>query len=249
MQLLLFFLTFSLQVRVKAEHSVEVFAFEQEPAACWRAKGAPPCALRSAPGNERLEFDEASITFDRLTTVMRAKDGELRLLVGQLWVKCENEFRLGSEFGAITVEPGEYWFSRRAGRVVVSVVRGMALLQPRGAGERLQVGAGLENWLGRVGTNGKASHGAPMQIVFKTHLERWARLFHGPRADFEREASDFHETWLEANVASAEVHRALFDRKIASLKELQDAEAVERARVRARDKELVDLFKKKVFEE
>ena len=88
-----------------------------------------------------------------------------------------------------------------------------------------------------------------MPIAFKSHLERWARLFEGTRDEFESDARSFHESWREAAVESAEIHRNLFERKVASLKEAEATAAAERARLRARDRELVDRFKRKVFDE
>lgn len=240
----LFVLVFSIDIRLRAE--------VQEPPSCWRGKGA--CAVRTADGERLpLSLEGGQVVLDGATTLLRVKTGELRLLAGQAWFRVQGPVSVGSEFGEIFAEEGEFWLSRTSERMTVSAVSGSLKMKPRqGEGlaeEELEIPQGLENWVGRVkfGTQ-RAQTGVPTAIPFQAHLSRWARLYRGGRAQFIKEAEAFHDMWLRATEEAAGVHQELFERKMASLREKQERDSEARKKVEARNHELIEMFKKRVFE-
>lgn len=240
---LLTILVFALEVRVHAR--------TEEPEGCWKKEG--PCALRSG-GDEilRLPLAGGELVLDEATTVVRLAKDQLRVLAGTAWVRAEEPLSVTSEFGEYTLAKGEFWITRTRERVTGSTVSGTLVMRPRSkdahAAEELEIPAGLENWMGRVqaGT-GKAQTGVPMPIPLKSHLSRWARLFKGTREQFAAQAESFFEIWSLAARDSAEIHQKLVERKLAAL----DAERARKAevsrQVEVRNRELIEIFRQRVF--
>lgn len=252
-RLLLFLFVFTLEVRVRAEVSPASTSgvLLQEPAGCLRelVKAKTSCALGTGrAGKVTLKLDSFEAVFDRRTAVIHQTGGDLRFVSGQIWLKTKIPQKIHTEFGAIDLGPGEFWLDRSAERVRVGVIRGLAKLHPRGSAEVLEVPPGLENWLGTVALNGEARRGLPVSIALKPHFERWARLYPGSFKDFEKEALLFHDGWLEASRYSAEIHKALFERKIASLQAEHEKKEWARRKSEVRTRELIQMFRKKLFE-
>ncbi len=251
LRLFLFVFMFTVDIRVIAAtvRLPESRSLLQEPAECLRSsESAVSCAVGTREHEKAsLEIGDAKIVLDRSTAVVRLHEDEIRLVTGQIWVKAKSAFSVRTEFGLIKVEPGEYWFDRDRDKVRVAVVRGLARLHPRGAADELEVTAGLENWLGRVDGSGEARRGIPVAIDFKAHLERWARLYPGSVKDFQEEAQVFRKVWLSASQLASEIHQALFERKVASLRAAHEKEEEARRRYEARTRELLRMFREKVL--
>ena len=255
-RLAFFILAFTIEIRVRAEtapvNSIRLplaRALLEQPEGCW-SESASTCAIRTNRGEKaNLEMAGSKLTLDEKTAIIRLSPNEFRLVSGQVWIKSTESLSVKTEFGAVAVESGEFWIDRNSDRVRVGAIRGTARLAPRGSSEQIEVGSGLENWLGRVVKNGESRRGIPVAIDFRSHLERWARLFSGTRQEFHDDAQAFHEEWKAATAAAAEIHKAVFERKVASLRaEHQRSEAAKR-KVEARNDELIEMFRKKVFEQ
>lgn len=222
---------------------------QQEPENCWAGQEGV-CGLRTRPAQIAHVFlGESLLALDNKTTLVRTSSGELRLLEGQIWIQAKGRVKVFFEFGAAEVEDGEIWISRDSQSVTVSSVTGVTLLKPRGAKDQtLEVPEGMQNWLGKVNTEGVARHGTPVAIDFKNHLSRWARLFPGDREQFEAAAAEFHESWLAASRNAAEIHKSLFERKVAALRSDHEREEARKRKVELRNRELIEMFRKRVLD-
>lgn len=252
LRLFLFVFVFTVDVRVLAKtvQIPEARDLLQEPAGC--LKSAPMATESCAVGTRAwekgtLSFGDSTVVLDRSTAILLLGANEIRLVSGQIWLKSKSVFEVRTEFGSMKVEPGEYWFDRDRERVRVGVIQGTARLYPRGAQDVLEVTPGLENWLGKVDASGEAQRGIPVVIQFKPHLQRWARLYAGTLKDFEKDVRDFHEVWLAASEYASEIHKALFERKVASLRAEHEKLEAARRRTEARTRELLRMFREKVF--
>ena len=221
----------------------------QEPKGCLKSKGA--CAIKTSEHDKFvLSRGELTIVLDRSTALIIEASSETRLVAGTIWVKSEKQATVRSEFGAVQIlAKGEMWVSRTRDRMIVSAIDGDVILHPRGGAEEILVQPGNENWIGRVARQtGQAETGVPMAIPFRPHIERWARLYSGTKADFEIELRRFHGLWSEASEQAARTHKAEFDRKIASI-ESEKARRLEAERkAQAQNKELRALFRQRVFD-
>lgn len=252
--LLTFLATFMVDVRVKADVAVltDAVTLEQEPKTCW--KTSEICAIRTQIGERaRLRLGLAEVVLSEATLVLRLSDTRVKLLAGTLWVKSkETALTIESDFGKIQSVNGELWITKTPERVTASAVVNSLWLEPRGSEERLEVLPGLENWLGPVVTKlGRADSGVPTAIPWEFHLLRWASLYPGgpgQHAAFLKEVEQFYPVWQQATQTAVEIHKALFDRKMASIDQADAKREAEKAQSQIRTEELVRMFRAKVLD-
>ena len=245
---------FTFEVRVRAaEASASVrlpLAGEvlQEPEGCLQKEGS--CAIETGEGEKFvLETEGARLTLDAETTIVRVSGTQIRLVAGTVWVYPKAQFTVKTEFGEVIGFSGEFWARRDQQKLWVSVVDRAIELIPRGQTKAAHLGAGMENWLGRVGKDGIATMGLPVAIPLKTQLERWARLYPGKKSQFEKDVQEFGARWAEASEEAAELHRQSYQRKVASLAAENARKKEERRKVEEVNKSLRDLFRTKVFQD
>jgi hypothetical protein len=240
---LVFFMTFSLEVSVHAAESELL----QEPHGCFASKGV--CALQNInDGGFEFKIGQTIVTLDRDSSLIRKSDSEIRLVKGTAWIKAKSAFVVGTEFGtAKNLEDGDFWVTKSAQALTAIAISTDVELAPKGSIERLLISQGLQNTLGQIGFNGQATTGIPMPIPFKDHVMRWARLYRGPKKDFERQLDVFHEKWQRASEASAQINRALYDRRVASVEEAKRAEEAKRSKVEAENQALRKMFRQRML--
>lgn len=250
MRLALFVLVFSLEVRVRAS-VIQLRESEspiEQPEGCLDSE-ANPCAMQTGRG-EKLEIlvGQAKVVVDQESSIIRVSEKEIRLVAGAVWVKAtkSSPVSVRTEFGS-TRGTSDFWVSREKEKMIVTAVHRDVEIFPRGSGEALVVPRGLENFIGRVGKNGQATVGLPTPIVPQPHLERWARLYSGKKAQFEKEVAEFRETWANSKDEAVVIHQALFQRKIASIDEARRQAEISRQKVESRNRELRDLFRRKTL--
>jgi hypothetical protein len=249
-----FLAAFTLEVRVKADTLQLPLASErrEEPNGCWEKSpsSSSSCAIRTLAG-EKLELNlgGSQITLAEATVVVRVSPNEVRLVAGTVWVKAKEAVIVSSEFGSFSAASGEMWVWRETERAYVASVSSTVELRARGAKEVLEVAPGLENWLGRVGPNGQAQTGLPMAIELKSHLLRWAKLYSGPKANFEKEAAAFHDTWVAAADEAAAIHKELFSRQLASMRSAAAVHARDQQKVEVYNHELRERLRRHALEE
>jgi hypothetical protein len=255
LHLCLFVLAFTLEIRIAKAGSESITqskppkqdAILQEPRGCLENK-VEPCALKSNSGQKfELNYASAHIVMDHSTALILTQKGVV-LVDGTVWVRTDRKVNVKTEFGYAEVSNAEAWISRSEKRMTVSVISNSVELYPRGAAEPLVINSGLENYMGGVEKDGSAETGLPVAIGFSEHIERWARLFSGTKAQFESQVAAFHSTWVEAAQEAADVHQALLGRKVASVKAEEDLKAAKRAKIEQENRELRDLFRKKIFD-
>lgn len=248
--LFLFLFVFTIDVRVKAadlsaDPSADIL---QEPGDCLEVIESS-CAVQTGSGDRfELTLSKGKVILDRDTTVIRLNDHEVRLVAGTIWVKPESKQKLfvRTEFGTASATH-EFWVMKEGDRSVVSATVKETEMIGRGSQETLLVPAGLENWMGRVTKSGRASTGLPSPIQPSPHLARWARLYTGKKAQFEKEVAAFKTTWSQARGEATQIQQALFERKLASLESAANERVKSRQKVEARNRELRDLFRRRVL--
>lgn len=208
------------------------------------------CAVRTRIGEKfKLSVGESVVHLDQQTAVVRLSAESVRLISGAIWVQAKSPFTVQTEFGEMKTEPGEMWVHRTSEYVYANASVNRVLIFARGAKSELWVEPGWENWIGRVGRNGVAETGVPKPIHFETYIERWARLHVGSKTSFEKAVKDFHRTWSVAVKEAAEVHQALYERKMASLEAAEQREKERRERIEAENRALREMFRRRLFEE
>lgn len=240
-QALVFILCFTLEVTVHA--------LTQEPTGCFARLESVVCALENdGRGPVELKLGSTVITLDEGSAVLRSSKNEVRLIKGTVWVRAGDKFRVRSEFGDFeNRDSGDFWVSRTRTQVTASAISTTVLMNPRGSKESLEIAAGLKNFLGEIDFSGRAATGIPVAIAFKDHVARWARLYRGPKPEFEAAVGQFHQQWVQATHESAELNQTLFNRVIASVDE-QNRQIASKAEAAAKEnRELRELFRRKAL--
>ena len=253
-----FFVAFSFEIRVRAEVAElpNAKTIQEQPDQCLESSGV--CALRTEAGEKYVlelgdDRDKPSVTvyMDQETALIRVSDKEIRLVKGTVWVQAESSFTVHSEFGDARIQKGDFWVKHQVHKIVISATGPKAgenvELFARGSSESLLIEPGMENWIASVGTNGKAETGLPTAIEFAPHLERWARLYPDKKQAFEKDVEKFKAVWQKASVHAAEIHRSLFERKVASVEFEQARKAEQRRKVEDHDRALREIFRKRVL--
>lgn len=247
---LVFLAAFTLEIRVKAAeiiHLPNASEVLEEPAGCLMDSTA--CAVRTSSGEKyELPLGDTVVHMDRSTAVLRVRSDEIRLVAGTVWIEAKGPFTVRTEFGAARVGSGGFWVTRTEDRMTAAAAVGSdVVLAPRGTTEELVIERGMENWIGRVGRQGHAESGLPRAIPFDEHVRRWARLYPGPQERFEAEVRRFRAQWNDASRKAAELHRALLERKVASLRADHEKRERDLRRIEARNRELREMFRRRVL--
>jgi hypothetical protein len=267
-RILVFILTFVTDVKVKAMEAVqlpETHAVMQEPANCLavsvlndqtvQSDSSSACAIGTRSDEKYiLKLEKTSIVLDGRTSLLRSvvkappnhSQNELTLITGTLWVESVEAFTVHTEFGDV-VGSGSFWVVHQTNRVIAVASQTSLELRPRGSLETLEVPAGMENWIGKVASDAKAETGVPQAISFEAHISRWARLYPGKKKAFALEVKAFHEQWVQAAQATADIHRELYERKIASMNAADARKQKSLQAIKARDAELSAMFRRKAL--
>jgi hypothetical protein len=247
-----FISAFAVEMKVRAAQQVRLPKAReiiQLPAKCLEAKSAGCAASTRAGERFVLILGESRITLGSQTAVLMDDERRLRLVKGMLWIEAGSAVSIASEFGEARIEKGEFWLAKTHDRVTVTAIEGEVELRPRGAQQGIFVPAGLENYMSRVRSDGIAGTGGPVPLNSRFHIKRWARLFDGTPAEFKEKVMAFQEKWREAARQSAEIHQQLLARKVASLEAEHVARENQRRKVEARNRELVEMLRRRVFGE
>lgn len=171
-RILIFLMTFSLEVRVHAAESAQLplaASVFQEPENCQVENST--CAIGTPAGSKyKLNVGDSTVWLDQSTSVVRTSASEIRLVAGTIWVQAKGEFSVKTEYGVARVREGEFWVTRDRDRMTVAATGPQVELQPRGSRESLFVLTGMENSMGRVTPEGVAETGLPQAIGFDAHV-------------------------------------------------------------------------------
>ncbi len=242
--LLVFIATFSLEVTVRAQEFIT-----QEPLKCL-ARATSVCAIENSSSiGFEVKMGSSTLILDQGAAIIRQADDELRLIKGTIWIKAASTIRIRSEFGEIAnSEPGDFWISRTSEVMTGSAISTPLQLSPRASKDTLEVAPGLQNTIGAIGFDGQATTSIPLPIPFKDHILRWARLYHGPKKQFESEVAEFHDRWLKASETAADISQTLYERQVASVENAKAARAAQVKKANAENNELRSLFRKRSLE-
>lgn len=246
---LIFFAFFSLEVTVHAKEKDAPEAVPrtliEEPTLCLRR--ASVCALENtgARGFE-LKLGESTVVLDTGAAIVRRSNDDIRLIKGTIWVQATSAVHVTTEFGTMAnASAGDFWISRSKDAMTGSAISTTVLMTANGGHETLEIVPGLENTIGAIAFDGKATTSVPTPVPFKDHLIRWARLYRGPKPDFEAGVDRFHAVWANASVVSAEVSRTLVERKIATVEAEKAARQARARKAEAEKRELHELFRRR----
>lgn len=240
-QLLIFILSFQMEVRVRAEQGAL-----QQPGGCLKKLEAA-CALQASVGGFHLETEEQRLHAVSGSSLVRLSEKHWKFMKGALWVEKSSTATVETLYAEFAAPQGEYWLLEKDARIQVRNINAELQVKLRD-GRVLEVPPGFEFWIGPINTQGKNDYGMIQPIVLKDHLVLWNSLYRKDKESFRKEALALKENWGDLVDKSARLYRAVVDREIASVQQQEKALALKKARQEAKNQEIKRLYYEKVFE-
>lgn len=248
--MILFFLSFSIEVRVQAGEVIQIpeaSSVQQIPLNCLQTRSI--CAIGTQAGEKySVALGKSKIVLDEKSTAIIKTQERLVLVSGTVWVQAKNRFFVQTEYGEVSGEDGDFWVWKDKNRTWVAAGHVDVSVFPRG-GSEMTLPRAMQNWLSRVGSNGAAEVGIPVAANLDLYLARWARLFYGSKSAFSDQAKRFFTFWQTASDDASKIHRELLDRKVAALREEHEKKEAQRKSRERHNLELQNIFRSKVLED
>ncbi len=264
-----FMLGFTLDVRVKAEDSVQLRNITslnlnnrvlQEPKGC--LEQSAKCAFQISLGRKLdIPFAGGHWFFSQNSMLIRQQDwSEVRLVEGTLRFRSEAGGRgaISTELVQVVLEgvsvSADVFVEKSKDQVrVVNVGEQEVAISRRTAqgfqARREFLPPGTEIVVERPSSrSGEVEIGLPVPFDFEDQVIREARLFDGKKAEFHLRVAELIEKRNQAAELVAPVHEALAKRTIASIEQRRDEARRGKAKREARDRELRLMFRKRVLE-
>lgn len=264
-----FILGFSLEVRVKAEGSVQLRNITslslnnrvlQEPKGCFEQSSK--CAFQISLGRKLdIPFSGGRWYFSQNSMLIRQGDwSELRLVEGMLRFKAETGGRgtIVTDLIQVILEgtsaSADVFVEKNKDQVRVVNVGDHDVAISRRTAQGFQsrrefLPPGTEILVERPSSrSGDVEIGLPVPFDFEDQVIREARLFDGKKAEFHVRVAQLIEKRNQAAELVAPVHEAMAKRTIASIERQREEARRGRAQREARDRELRLMFRKRVLE-
>lgn len=251
LQILTFVLAATIQVRV---HAAEVVSLAndsspiQEPANCLDQEGK--CALKVSSGKKfQIQLASTNLVLGSSTAAVKTNEKSITLVNGTVLVKSENPFFIESEFGKVIVKNGECISIKDENKISLRVLSGEVYLQPRGESGMILVHPGQQNFLSAVDDSAHAHIGIPTSTDFTETALIWSSLYSGNKIQFAKDLKDYGDVWRKTNVQTAELHKELAERRIASIEEQREKQQSALKKRQAYESQLRALFRKKSLDQ
>ena len=226
-QVLLFFLCFSIEVRVKASASPTLF---QSPHKIFSLKTAE-LVIRGQKGLVLEKLDPKYFKY----------------IDGNIWFKTTTSLRVKTVFGDVSSRgAGEFWILKDDRGVRVRNVTAQVDLYFRD-GKKLELPEGFEVWLGGLDERGQTTFGMIEPIDQKNHIRMWASLYKGDAKLFKKEVVQFRERQQDIQIYAAELYRGVARRHIASVEESAKQEKERQERIQKQKKEFRQFIINRTF--
>jgi hypothetical protein len=239
--LILFFLAFQMEVRVKASEPVSV------PDNC--LGHSFPCSFKVSADKWSYEAGNLKLHAAAGTLLTEAvKSHEWRVIEGTLWVENAPSVKITTTSAESEASSGQYWVLVQKDRATYRNISANLVLTFKDH-SKMEVPKGFEVWVGGVNSEAQVEHGMVEPIDLKKHLKSWYELYPGKREQFVSEVQDLKDQWADLTEQSGNMYKKIAERKMAALDEEKNREdgrkkqqSQERARIRAE-------FHKRVFEQ
>lgn len=219
-QILLFVLSFTLEVDVGAESHVSLLTQKKPlnyPQNC--DSNTSDCGYKTYPERKYLlKVPKGTLTLGSDSIVVRKSDARYALVKGMVMFNGEFDFVIETPMGTIKTRTphSDLIIEKSDGSYIIKVILGEAEIDPLGSNTSIRVLAGYENRLSGVNDRGVATTAFPKPIDVSTFFQTWASLYSGDKNQFEKDLTQFKISHSRAVQAISEVYSETSDREIAS---------------------------------
>ncbi len=250
LQILFFLLTSVIEVHVRADDLInfpQVTKPIEIPDNCLLENAV--CTIKTVPRHKyELDLEQTKLVLSSDTVFTRLSATSGAVVQGIIFVKTKEKFVLETPYGKLQSHDGEFLVYHQAKNVLVRVLNGEVVMQPRGHDQFVTVSAGLENWISRVDVSGRATVGIVMAVNPKAVIKDLSPIFPGTRSEFLTFMKVLRETWSSSIKESAVVYESLVKRNIASEEDRQKQKKLAQKRWQQERDSLRAILLKRTFE-
>jgi hypothetical protein len=247
LQILLFFLAFQMEVRVRASNTASSELLT-EPSHCLGVSA--PCAFKvpsenpwsTAEGRMKITATPRSI----LSEEVRHK--EWRLIDGAMWVRNAPSLKIKTASAEVDASSGEYWILAKQGRIVFRNISSKLIVTFKDQ-STLEVPRGFEVWAEGVDSNARVLHGMVEPIRLKEHLKIWFSLYAGSKKEFLSEVQDLKDQWVDLVEKSGDMYQKVAERRLAAIENEKIQKAASEKKRQEANAKLRQRFYEKVFQQ
>lgn len=243
LRLFLFFLAFTVQVRVV--QAAEFTLPAEEPKDCVKSK-AIPCAVTTGDTPRMIVWEENRWELDRNIVINIEKPGTWNLYQGLLVIESQTATTVHTPFADVQLNKSKVMIHLLENKVRVLSLNGEGVrVKQKGGGEDQFLVPGFQNWYGGM-EDSKASLGVATVIDFQQFAKQRSVFFMNHQLGIKGELNEVASRVKWAARMAANMYRDLIERKLASY-DHTSADAVRREQEKIElNKYLRKLFLKKV---
>lgn len=166
LKLLIFFLVFSIEVRVKAA------ALQFDPVRCNDLLNTE-CLVFSRSVGGKLSLENANLYLGRESLVYRDRANIWHFVRGVVKVDVKKKFQLASVVGDFQADRAEFILQEFENKVHLFVLSGGVLPQLRSSeGKVFALTGGYANWYGKINSYGFNDEGLPRPLLWKSFAKQ-----------------------------------------------------------------------------
>lgn len=216
LNVLLFILAFTIEVRVRASEAVPEKIIET-PDHCLEDTGY--CIIKNLDKRYSYKGESFTLSLTPEAIVVRQKQKEFSFVKGQVYIKSDTKVTFEIPYGTIEIESdSQVLLEKYEDKVTVQTIFGKAFLKPLGEKKPILVMAGHENYISQVGENLKAQTGIPKPIMIEPMLKAWAYHADLKKEKFLEDVETFKSIHEKAVQELSILNEQIASREIASIK-------------------------------
>lgn len=245
MQVILFLLSFSLEVEVRAEWAT---LLNQETLVQYPENCIDLCGYKTFPQRKyTLEIEGKKMTLGSDTIVLKKAADTYAFVSGDLLL--EGTFRMELPVGSLVTEGDRslVHLSKVGEQFVVRTLFGNTKLTAKGAKKEIEIPQGYENRVSGVSDKGYAEIGFPVSIDASDMIYKWALLYDGEKKQFFKEVSLFKDVHKVALEEVSRTYTEVSSRMIASHEAWLAKEKVRKEKERRERATLQRMFERKIM--
>lgn len=203
--------------------------------------------MHLAFGDLRMSSD-ASLVIDRSPNQASSATMTLHLVRGVFWLRAHKPVIVKTLYGAARLTKGSALIFVQDRYIDVTNLTSNLVYQPRGEKAALPLPKGMVVRMARISQSGVARTGFPHAAVVRNLLKTWAQVYaQNDLSHFKQNVKAFLPNWVSAISAVGPWYRQVVERELASARAEKERLARRRAKERAENQKLRDLFRAENF--
>lgn len=244
---LLFFISFNLEVRVKAE-SIDSTNLLQKPEQCLTDAFQEECFFSSSEGKNRIKIKDLEVSLFESSLSKKSKE-DISFLKGQVGLFSERKYEVQTPYGNILADKGaRLWLDINDEKMTLSSLNGSAFVVLRGKKVELPQKFKMTIW--KTTGTGYPNYSVPAPIEVEEFLKIKLSFYDDKQSkkDFIQSLKEDREEMSDLAEKSSQLYQKIAERHIASLQENERQQKRKEQEQQFKKLQQKRLYMEKVFE-